>query len=653
MEIPSLTRRRFAQLAAAAISGAAARGDSPPPQEVRFESCYARWNGTQLTIGNRFIERIWKISGTALVPVSFRDLESGVEWNGASAEAAAGPEEFQFFSRSGSLGPVEAKSLRADLQTGSPLASFYSFQMFPDARGVSLEVSDAGTAEEQFSLPDGHYRFIQVTLFDQTDTHNELVFEDEWLLDSNEHELKLPGNVFILENTVTRNGLLFLKQGPLPHARPIHDEYDIAVSIKRGQGVVCKFSCARYPVILLSYTGGRIGRIDALQRFQRQKRLYDPSRDGKFLSNTWGDRSQDSRINAGFMSAEVNAGARLGVDVIQIDDGWQRGRTMNSTRGKGVWSGYWAADPNFWQPDPERFPEGLKPLVRQAAAKGMRFGLWYGPDSISDFANWERDANRLLELHRLGIDYFKLDSVKARSRLGEQNLHRLFDRVLSESRGRVVFDLDVTAEIRPGYFGALDTGPLFVENRYTDYHGYWPHHTLRNLWKLAHYVDPLRLRMEVLNNTRNTERYAGDPLAPSVYSPEYLFATVMVANPLGWFEISSLPDEYLKRMAAIVAVWKKHREEIQRGSLLPIGGAPDGLGWTGFVSYTKNSAHAILFRGIQCKSEWVEDVPVLRGSMRTEKLAGTGAASARGGRLSVTIPDAPGFLWVSLKSAGT
>lgn len=645
----TLTRRRFGQLAVAAASGVAMRADTPPVQEVRFESCFAGWDGSQLKLGNRFIERTWRASGAALAPVSFRDLQSGVEWNAQGPESGGDAADLQFFSRSGSLGSVEAKSLRVELQAGSPLASLYSFQLFPDARGVSLQVSDGGAPEERFLLPDGHYRFVQVSLFDQTDIHNELVFEDEWLLDSNEHELRLPGNVFFLENTVTQNGLLFLKQAPLPHARPIHDEYDVAVSIKRGQGVVCSFSGVRYPVILLSYSGGRSGRVDALQRFQRQRRLYDPSRDGKFLSNTWGDRSQDRRINAGFMSEEVNAGARLGVDVIQIDDGWQRGRSINSTRGKGVWSGYWAADPNFWEPDPARFPEGLKPLVRQAASKGMRFGLWYGPDSSSDFDNWERDANRLLQLRQLGIDYFKLDSVKAVSRKGEENLRRLFDRVLSESHGRVVFDLDVTAEIRPGYFGAMDTGPLFVENRYTDFHGYWPHHTLRNLWKLAHYVDPLRLRMEILNNTRNTELYAGDVLAPSIYSPEYLFATVMVANPLGWFEISNLPEEYVARMSAIVATWKKHREEIQRGSILPVGDVPDGLGWTGFVSYAKNGAHAVLFRGIKCESEWADTLPVLRGSMRTERLAGTGSASVRNGRLSVEIPDAPGFLWVSLK----
>ena len=59
-----------------------------------------------------------------------------------------------------------------------------------------------------------------------------------------------------------------------------------------------------------------------------------------------------------------------------------------------------------------------------------------------------------------------------------------------------MFDLDVTAEIRPGYFGLPDIGTLFVENRYAKHCSWWPHQTLRNLWSLAEVVDPVRLRME-------------------------------------------------------------------------------------------------------------------------------------------------------------
>lgn len=75
-------------------------------------------------------------------------------------------------------------------------------------------------------------------------------------------------------------------------------------------------------------------------------------------------------------------------------------------------------------------------------------------------------------------------------------------------------DLDVTAGIRPGYFGAVASDPVFVENRYVrrgDNRRWYPHHTLRELWLLSHAVDPVRLRMEVLNPARLPELYAAEP----------------------------------------------------------------------------------------------------------------------------------------------
>jgi hypothetical protein len=39
--------------------------------------------------------------------------------------------------------------------------------------------------------------------------------------------------------------------------------------------------------------------------------MFDPTRDGEFPSNTWGDHSRDARINEAFVLKEIEAGARL------------------------------------------------------------------------------------------------------------------------------------------------------------------------------------------------------------------------------------------------------------------------------------------------------------------------------------------------------
>jgi len=657
---------------------------------ANFQTCYARWSPTELTVGNAHIERRWRIHEGMLTATSFRDLEANCEWIAKPASRPApcpativpnAGRTMTISAKGGRFGPVEEESLVVELATTDPTALTYRLQIFSAAHGVAMRFSaagadaktktkqtaaetasgieeapkteekDAGDALEDLLLAPQHLRFTQVLLLDQTDNHNELVFENDWLLMPNEGPLKLPGNVFFVENTLTGAGLVFLKQAPLPHARPVKSEFDAVVSAGARR---LRFAGQGYPFVLLAYHGGRIGRIAVLQTYQRQLRAYDPQRDAMFLSNTWGDRSRDARLNEAFMRKEIEAGERLGVDVVQIDDGWQKGRTANSAVAKGgAWNGYWAADPNFWQPDPQRFPGGLAPLVAAACQKGMKFGLWFGPDSSNQVANWQRDADRILELHRVeGIDYFKLDSVKVTTIAAQENLRRFFDRVLTESHGKVVFDLDVTAEIRPGYFGIPDAGPIFVENRYTDFHRYWPHQTLRNLWKLSQYVDPLRLRMEFLNNTRQVDKYPDDPLAPARYRPDYLFATTMFANPLGWFETSNLPDDYAAAVGKLVAVWKQERSGIFAGRTIPIGNAPDGVNWTGFASVgaAGHAGYLLLFRELSAAPEWSVDLPLFgAGAHKITPLAGDGTVALEGNRLTVHIPEALRYLFVRVE----
>lgn len=508
-----------------------------------------------------------------------------------------------------------------------------------------MNTSESATGIERdvnpTSIAATHWKLTQVEFEDQTDAHNELVHEREWLLHPCE-ELRLQGNLFLLENTLTREGTIFLKRAPLPHARQVKKALDFV-----WDKSAVEFFADDYETVTLPYCGGRFGAMAALQKYQRQVRPVISGRDCLFLSNTWGDRSRDARVNEEFILLEIEAGAKLGVDVIQIDDGWQRGRTSNSAQKGGVWSGFWEADANFWDVHRERFPNGLKPLIEKARQHQMQFGLWFAPDSADDFANWQRDAHAILHLYRTwGINYFKIDGVKALSIKAEQNLKRFFSQVLEQSKQRVVFDLDVTAEVRPGYWGSMETGPLFVENRYTDWHRYWPHFTLRNLWKLAQWVAPARLRFEFLNNQRNQHLYADDPLAPIAYSPDYLFATVMFCCPLGWFEISNLPDSYFRQAASLIALWKRHRDSIFSGTIYSIGSPPDGTSWTGFISLApdESQGYALIFRELNEVSTHQFPLP-FAGNFDCEILAGHGEIRIADSMANAQIPEAQQFLF--------
>lgn len=526
--------------------------------------------------------------------------------------------------------------------------------------GIEHEVKEVEAKTDDvcraLSFRSPHVRLTQVSLQDGTDGHNELVQEREWLLHPREG-LALAGNLFLVEELAEGRGTILIKRAPLPHARPGVTGTDVRVRNRRGMGFDIHLlpdegAGTEDPWVVLEYAGGRRERTRRLHEWQAAQRPSTPAHTcPRFLSNTWGDRSRDACVRHVFMTGEIEAAAKLGVDVVQIDDGWQKGISQNSAYAKergGIWDGFWDADPEFWTPHPERFPHGLEPLVRQAKGRGMGMGLWFVPDRTRDYANWRRDAECILGLHnRLAVEHFKIDGVRAESAAAFANLTRFIRTVLEESRGAVVMDLDITAGIRPGYFGEIACGPLYVENRYTDWHGYWPHLTLRNLWKLARWIDPRRLRFEFLNNTRNLAPYAHDPLAPGCYDPATLFATVMFANPLGWFEVSNLPDGWIESVAPLVKTWRDHREDLFSGTIMPVGAAPDGYAPSGFVSLAQDgrSGYALLFRERHPSAEFAVRAPGVECSTEWALLAGEGAIKSDDGRICATVQKELGFVF--------
>ncbi|MCR4573883.1 MAG: alpha-galactosidase, partial [Lentisphaeria bacterium] len=317
------------------------------------------------------------------------------------------------------------------------------------------------------------------------------------------------------------------------------------------------------------------------------------------MSNTWGDRSQDSRVCEEFMLKEIEAGAKLGVDIIQIDDGWQKGVTINSkARKSSIWEGFYAADPDFWAVHPQRFPHGLKPLVKKATRHGIRFGLWFAPDSSHEFANWRRDVDTVLNLHRTyGISSFKLDSVNLLSKKAETNYLNFLTTVEHESNNRIALNLDCTAQNRQGYVMWKQFGTLFVENRYTDWCNYFPHNTLKNLWMLSQFIPPRKFQFELLNNSRNDEKYGDDPLRPATYDITYEFASVMVANPLVWMEMSNLSDKQITSLQKLVSVYRDVRKDFFNAEIYPIGEQPDGCSYTGFqIVVDDKTGYLLLFK---------------------------------------------------------
>jgi len=507
----------------------------------------------------------------------------------------------------------------------------------------------APQAEVIFRCPidEKHLKVRTVTLTDVTDANNILVSEQTTTVyPRRAYETK--GQLFFVDAYLRGQMLMLVKEAPCVAARVADGAYDLRVepasAVLMG-GIGADFSReAAYtpdvPLYAVSFApGSDAGELERAWRgFYRLDMARTLAGGVPSMSNTWGDRSQDSAVCESFMLGEISRARKLGVQTVQIDDGWQKGLTANSRfAGTKVWGhGYYELDPDFWTPHPERFPRGLAPVIRAMEEAQLLPGLWFSPDLENDYESWERDAETLLGLHRaFGIRFFKLDGIDLASKQMETNLYAMIRRVHRHSEGRVSFNFDITARRRWGYLFRREFGNLFVENRYTDWGNYHPHSTLRTLWMLCRYIPAARLQMEFLNLRRNPQNYEGDPLAPDLYGIDWAYAAVMFACPLYWMEMTHLSDADAAVLAEIAAVRNSIADELAQADVTPVGDEPDGIAFTGLRADCGDHGYLLLFRENSPEAEHSFAIPALAGR-RLTRLAGTADAAPCGNAVHFT-----------------
>jgi len=465
-----------------------------------------------------------------------------------------------------------------------------------------MRVNSVTAVLDRLSLSGRHWHGSAVEFRDITDWNNNLVDRRDFI---SYRKTVYRGNILMLADGEYGGGFVFLKEAPCSGVQLVYNGgdfiSDFGTFMVTGLGVgdndvtPDKWT-STYGSVLCIFDGGELDALKALRSYQKQCRILDPDRDEMVMMNTWGDRSQDSKVNEAFCLAELDKAAALGISHFQIDDGWQAGKSPNSVVANGSFKDIYA-NASYWTPDPVKYPRGLAPVVKRGEELGIKIGLWFNPSAQNDFADWEKDAATIVGLWRdYGIRMFKIDGLTVSSKLGEENLRRLFDRVLAQTHNEVMFNLDATASRRCGYHFFNEYGNVFLENRYTDWGNYYPYWTLRNLWMLSRYVPAERLQIEFLNKWRNADKYGNDMYAPANYDFGYLFAITMAGQPLAWMEASNLPDDAFG-IKSLVEEYRNVQHDFHRGTILPVGEEPSGRSWTGFQSITgDNDGFLLLYR---------------------------------------------------------
>jgi len=470
-----------------------------------------------------------------------------------------------------------------------------------------------------------HVTLRAARLWTNTDAIDTLVTETEkHLYRGNLSETE--GHIFFLDDVVSGNSTVLIARVPDLHTPSLKVE-------KR----VVRLKNYGYPVMI-----GYCNTEDAEKLCREMYKCVFATSGLHAMSNTWGDRNGRTRVEQEFIKREIDAAAEMGLDIVQIDDGWQVGvpDVFDENKFRVFGDGFWALRDDI-------FPKGMRYLRDYAAEKGVQLGLWFAPHSRNCFEHFERDIAVLKKAYEeWGIRYFKLDMIQLVTDCHCPKMKEFLDAVYAFGDD-VSVELDVTADKRLGYLTSASYGTIFVENRYSKWANVYPHRTLRNLWQLSKYVPSSKLQFELVNPRLNADCYnENDPLKPAQYDIDYLFAQVMMSNPLFWLETQFVWDEDKAKLKNIVSLWKKYRAEFDASDIRPIGEKPSGTSITGFIAEDGETRHILLFREFTDKK--VIEIPFAGEMKGLELIASNGKPSfeSYGKTVKVNFSAKREFVWL-------
>lgn len=609
--------------------------------EYEKYGCYAKLAGDSLVIGNQIIERTYSWNNGSLVSRQLRDKKTDMSINsrntipdlylpGETIYSDSGNIEIQAIEKT----PKWNKHIAINVTcTLNDLEVRRLFRIFPNTPAIQCTFFFRGKTSsswiktlavpgedlneiqpycdgrkgfsfapvlEKVELPGVHWKVRSVRFFDVTDRYNTLVEETEELL---YRENVQQGNLLLINSLAGKPGLFILKESPSWFSQLSYPGGDFLTSIGKVMAIGIGLDSTDLSEdewiqgygFVTGFSGlTELDALTALRIYQKNIRpdldTYEPI----LIADTWGDRSQDKKISEDFLIKEIKACRRLGLNYLQIDDGWQKGLSSNSAFGGGTLSDIWDQD-DYWAPHPQKFPRGLKPVLEEADRNNIRITLWYNPCATNSYENWEKEVTALTGFyHDFGVRIIKMDGLKIRDKTSEMRIRKIFDEVYENTGHEVIFNLDITADTRFGYHYFNEYGNYWVTNRYTDWRNYYPYTVLRNLWMLSKYLPPEKMQMVFMNIWRNIDRYGpDDPFAPFRVPFDYAFAVTMMSQPLAFLECSNLPEEAFT-LKPVVEKYLEIQPELHSGVILPIGNEPNGSSWTGFQSILNNSEGYLL-----------------------------------------------------------
>jgi len=163
------------------------------------------------------------------------------------------------------------------------------------------------------------------------------------------------------------NWKLVIEQTPAQQVRVVggYNDFDFSYPLKPGESLAT-------PSFYAGFTDQGFGEASRLMHcFQREEVLPDRAspHPRPVLYNSW--EATLFNVNEAGQKQLAEKAAKIGVELFVMDDGWF-GQRNDDHAGLGDWT-----------VNPQKFPNGLKPLISYVNGLGMDFGLWVEPEMVN------------------------------------------------------------------------------------------------------------------------------------------------------------------------------------------------------------------------------------------------------------------------------
>ncbi|HVG14063.1 MAG TPA: alpha-galactosidase [Chitinophagaceae bacterium] len=143
------------------------------------------------------------------------------------------------------------------------------------------------------------------------------------------------------------------------------------------------------PEFIFTYSANGKGQASRnLHRWARSYAVLDGNKPRMTLLNNW--EATHTTFNEKRLVELFDEGKKLGIDLFLLDDGWFGNKYPRNDDKTGL---------GDWQEDTSKLPSGIGYLVKQAEAKGIKFGIWLEPEMVNPKSElYEKHPEWILKL---------------------------------------------------------------------------------------------------------------------------------------------------------------------------------------------------------------------------------------------------------------